>query len=209
MQAERAAPMAVAGPGPGRAARRSQSRLTTIVVMLVTGAALLALAYVTNLPAASTPGLQRVDLIGTPKGPPPIVGQRAPDLTATALDGSTVTVSALKGKVVWLTFGATWCQPCRAENPDIQAAYDAFRDRGLVVVQMYMNEDAVTVSDYTERVGLNYIRVPDPDGRLSIEYRILGIPSHFFIDRDGVLRQLKVGTLSRDEMDRILTELAG
>lgn len=200
--------VAVPAERPTRPMARPRGRLGTIVIMAVTAVVLAALAYFTNRPVA-TPGLQRVDLIGTPSGPPPIVGQPAPNLTVTTLDGQTLSFSDLKGKVVWLTFGATWCQPCRAENPDIEAAYTAWKAKGVVVIQMYMNEDAATVRDYTERVGLDYLRVPDTDGRLSIEYRILGIPSHFFVDRDGILRQLKVGTLSKDEMTTILTGLAG
>jgi cytochrome c biogenesis protein CcmG/thiol:disulfide interchange protein DsbE len=206
MHAEHATP--VTGPRPA-ATRRSTSRLGTLAIMVAIGAVLVAVAYLTNSRPSSDPNLQRVDLFGTPKGPAPIVGQPRPDLTVTTLDGGTLTFSDLQGKVVWLTFGASWCQPCRAENPDIEAAYEAWKAKGVVVVQMYMNESTATVRDYTDRVGITYTRVPDADGQLSIEYRILGIPTHFFVDRDGVLRRLKVGTLSRDEMDAILTELAG
>ena len=177
--------------------------------MAVTGVALLALAYVSNSRPTVAGQLQRVDLIGTPQGPPPIVGQPRPDLTVTTLDGQTFKLSDLKGKVLWLTFGATWCQPCRAENPDIEATYEAWKDKGVVVIQMYMNEDAATVKDYTQRLGLTYLRVPDTTGQYSIEYRILGIPTHFFVDRDGVLRKLTVGTLNRAQMNQTLTELAG
>jgi thiol-disulfide isomerase/thioredoxin len=191
------------------AGRRPAGRLGTLVIMVVIGAVLVALAYLTNARVTTTGELQRVDLLGTPQGPAPIVGQPRPDLTVTTVDGQTLKLGDLQGKVVWLTFGATWCQPCRAENPDIQAAYAAWKDRGLVVVQLYMNEDAATVKDYGDRVGLTYTRAPDSTGQYSIEYRILGIPTHFFVDRDGVLQKLKVGTLSRDEMTQILTELAG
>jgi cytochrome c biogenesis protein CcmG/thiol:disulfide interchange protein DsbE len=118
-------------------------------------------------------------------------------------------VSDLRGKVVWLTFGASWCQPCRAENPDIKATSEAFRDRGVVVLQVYINQDQASVIDYASRVGLAYTKIADSDDQIATNYRILGIPAHFFIDRDGILRELKVGTLDAATMQSILTELAG
>jgi len=196
---------------PARSGRamsgRGRGRLANLAIMAVTAAVILAVAYTVNRPSTAPGSLQRVDLIGTPQGPPPIVGEAAPPLVATALDGSVVDLAGLAGKPVWISFGATWCQPCRAENPDIQAAFETYRAQGLVIVQMYMNEDAAVVSDYAERVGLTYTKVPDPDGRLSIDYRILGIPSHFFVDPSGVLRQIRVGTLDRAGIDAILGEL--
>jgi cytochrome c biogenesis protein CcmG/thiol:disulfide interchange protein DsbE len=102
---------------------------------------------------------------------------------------------------VWLTFGATWCQPCRAENPDIEAAYRKYKDRGLEVVQVYISEGQKTVSDYATTVGLTYTKIPDEAQRLAAQYRILGIPSHFFIGRDGVLKVLKIGSITPDEIE--------
>jgi peroxiredoxin len=110
---------------------------------------------------------------------------------------------------VWLTFGASWCQPCRAENPDIQAAWRSRQDSGLRIVQVYMSEDAAAVRAYAATVGLTYARVADPDTRLAAAYRIVGIPSHFFIDRTGVLRQLKIGTLDPKTIEAALAEIAG
>jgi hypothetical protein len=77
------------------------------------------------------------------------------------------------------------------------------------VVQVYINQDTATVVDYANRVGLTYTKIADSDDQIATNYRILGIPAHFFIDRDGVLRQLKVGTLDAATMQSILTELAG
>jgi peroxiredoxin len=185
-----------------------RGRLGTIVVMVVATIAILGAAYVAN-GNTSAEGLTSVNLTGTPTGPAPIVGQAAPDFTATTIDGQSLKLSDLRGSPVWLTFGASWCQPCRAENPDIQAAYDAFRDAGLVVVQVYISEDASSVSAYAGRVGLTYRKVADATDVISTNYRILGIPSHFFIDRDGILRQLKVGTMDPAAMRAVLTELAG
>jgi peroxiredoxin len=176
--------------------------------MALTAVAIVAAVVLTNRPTAAE-GLTPVDLVGIPSGPAPIVGQAAPDFVATDVDGKQVRVSDLKGSVVWLTFGASWCQPCRAENPDIKATWEAFRDRGVVVVQVYINQDTASVVDYASRVGLGYTKIADTTDTIATNYRILGIPAHFFIDREGVLRQLRVGTLDAVTMQSILTELAG
>jgi peroxiredoxin len=200
---------AAAHAQPGRGGLPTvSSRLRTIAVIVVTGIAILAAVVLTNRPAAAG-GLTPVDLAGIPSGPAPIVGEPAPDFAATDVDGKAVRISDLKGKVVWLTFGASWCQPCRAENPDIKATYDAFRDRGVVVVQVYISEDPASIVDYASRIGLAYTKVADTTDQISTNYRILGIPAHFFIDREGILRQMKVGTLDAATMQSILTELAG
>lgn len=194
--------------GQDRPAGRLERRLRTVAVMLVTGAVLLGIAYFANGTSNTAGnGVTTVDITGTPAGPAPIVGQAAPDVSGTTVDGKPFRLGELKGSPVWLSFGATWCQPCRAENPDIEAAYQEFRARGLVVVQMYIGEDQATVADYTGRVGLTYTKVPDSAEKAATEYRILGIPSHFFIDRNGVLTQLKVGTLDRETMEAILGDL--
>jgi peroxiredoxin len=186
----------------------ASGRLRTFLIMAATAAAILVAAMLTNRPATAT-GLTLVDLAGVPSGPAPIVGQQAPDFSATAVDGAPVRLSELKGSVVWLTFGASWCQPCRAENPDIKATYEAFRDRGVAVVQVYISEDTASVVDYAGRLGLAYTKIADTDDSIASNYRILGIPAHFFIGRDGVLRQMRVGTLDAATMQAILTELTG
>ena len=75
-------------------------------------------------------------------------------------------LSDFVGRPVWLTFGASWCQPCRAENPDIEATYLTVSD-AVVVVQVYMSEDAATVKEYRDRVGITYLTVPDPSENAS------------------------------------------
>ncbi len=188
----------------GRVARPRQSRIATLAIMGVTAAIIAAVAFMVNQPAAGAQGVTSVTLTGAAAGEPPTVGKQAPDFVATTIDGKAVRLSDLKGKPVWLTFGASWCQPCRAENPDIQATWQKFADRGLVVLAIFISEDASAVRDYADRVGLTYQKVADPDTRIASEYRLMGIPSHYFIDRSGVLRQLKIGSLDPAAMEAAL-----
>jgi peroxiredoxin len=185
----------------GRTARVGQSRGATLAIMAVTAVIIAAVAFMVNQPAAGAGGVTSVTLTGDASGEAPTVGKPAPDFTATTIDGKTVKLSDFKGQPLWLTFGASWCQPCRAENPDVLATYEKLKGRGLVVLAIFISEDAPAVKDYADRVGLTYQKVADPDTRIASEYRILGIPSHYFIDRSGVLVQLKIGSLDPAAME--------
>jgi cytochrome c biogenesis protein CcmG, thiol:disulfide interchange protein DsbE len=189
-------------------ARTRHSRVGTLIVMGVTAAIIFGVAYMVNRPHEGGSSLTAVTLSGPAAGKPPVVGKLAPDFAARTVDGAKTQLSAYRGKPVWLTFGASWCQPCRSENPDIQATYAKMRAKGVVVLGVFISEDAGTVRDYASRVGLTYTKVADPGTDIASAYRILGIPSHFFIDRSGVLRVMKIGTLDTAAMEAALAQIS-
>jgi len=193
------APAALQSQGAAPVARRT--RLTTLAVMGVTAVIILVVAVLVNQPPVSADGLTAVTLSGEATGAAPTVGQPAPDFAATTVDGKAVRLSDFKGQPVWLTFGASWCQPCRAENPDIKATAEKYADAGLVVLAVFISEDEAAVKDYADRVGLDYLKVADPGTAIASQYRILGIPSHYFIDREGVLQTMKIGSLDVPSME--------
>jgi thiol-disulfide isomerase/thioredoxin len=202
--AQSAPASAVAESLPRQSGRRNA--LGTLAVLAITGAVIVAAAYLSNPRLGDNSGVTPVNPTGQATGAAPVVDGQAPDFIAALTDGTQLQLSSLQGKPVWLTFGASWCQPCRAENPDIMATYAANADK-VMVVQVYMGENASAVKDYTDRVGITYLTVPDPTEALAAQYRILGIPSHFFIDSAGVLRQLKVGSLDPATMQAALDRL--
>lgn len=191
----------------GPTARARQSRSATLAIMGVTAAIIAAVAFMANQPTAGADGFTSVTLSGGARGEPPTVGKAAPDFLATTVDGKTVRLSDFKGKPVWLTFGASWCQPCRVENPDIEAMSEAFTDSDVVVLAIFISEDASAVRDYADRVGLTYRKVADPDTRIASQYQIMGIPSHYFIDSFGVLRLMRIGSLDLPAMEAALKGL--
>lgn len=198
-------------PVPVRQARTGVGRLGTIAIIAVTAVIIVAVSVLSNQSsgATDTNGLTQVNLTGSGRGDAPVVGKPAPALSAPDVDGKIVSLSQFAGHPLWLTFGASWCQPCRAENPDVVAAYQKHQANGLVVVQVYMGEDKAAVADYTARVGIPYVRIPDPSEQLANDYRILGIPTHYFIDKTGVLHAMKIGSLTPDQMDAAIKEIGG
>lgn len=188
--------------------RLRDSRLGTLLVLGVTAALVTGAAYLIGRPAAADAGVSAVTLSGPRTGAPPKVGSPAQDFTATTVDGKQVSLSSYKGQAVWLTFAATWCAPCQAEAPDILAAYEKNKARGVVVLMVFISEDSATVRDYGDRVGLTFPKVADPDTRIASAYRVNGIPVHFFIDRSGVLRSVKTGSLTPERMDAQLAEIS-
>src|SRR5665811_1352583 len=188
--------------------RIRESRLGTLSVLAVTATIVIGGAYLMDRPTAAASGLQAIELSGPTDGAPPKIGTPAQDFTATTVDGKKVSLSSYKGHPVWLTFGATWCAACKAEAPDIQAAYQKFKPKGVVVLSIFIREDAATVKDYADRIGLTFPKIADPDTRIASAYRVYGIPAHFFIDRTGVLRQVKTGGQSPEQMAAALTEIS-
>lgn len=189
--------------------RIRESRLGTVLVLALTAAIVSAGAYLVDRPAEAAAGATTaVELTGAGNGAAPKIGSPSQDFTATTLDGKKVSLSSFKGRPVWLTFGASWCAACVAEAADIEAAYRKFAPQKVVILAISISEDAATVKDYADRVGLTYPQVADPETAIASAYRVNGIPAHFFIDASGVLRSMKTGALSPDTMNAALTEIS-
>jgi cytochrome c biogenesis protein CcmG/thiol:disulfide interchange protein DsbE len=186
--------------------RTHLSRSKTLLVMGVTAVVILAVSYLTNRPATHG-GLTLAGLSTGAAGPAPVVGMAAPNFTATMMEGAKVTLRGLRGHPVWLSFGAPWCQPCRAENPDIEAAYEKYRAQGLEVLWIVINDSRSDVESYAKRTGLTYPMVDDSSGAIEARYRIDGIPSHFFIDKSGILREVRISSLNPAMIEENLAQI--
>ena len=200
-------PVATVGQPRSWQQRIRESRLGSLLVLAVTAAIVMGGAYLVDRPAAAAPGVSAV-AVKDSGGAAPTIGRPAPDFTATTVDGKQVSLSSYKGHPVWLTFGASWCSACQAEAPDIQGAYQKFKAAGAIVLSISISEDSPTVLDYRNRVGLTYPMIADPNSNISSAYRVSSIPAHFFIDSSGVLRSIKAGGLSPDQMDAAITEVS-
>jgi cytochrome c biogenesis protein CcmG/thiol:disulfide interchange protein DsbE len=126
----------------------------------------------------------------------PRKGFLAPDFTLTTLDGSTVRLSELRGRPVLVNFWASWCGPCRAEMPHIQAAFEAYAADGLVVLGVDQMESSLAVFAFVDEFGLTFPIPLDSDGEVSAAYQVRGLPTSFFVDADGVIRDSFTGPMT-------------
>ncbi|MDR2842094.1 MAG: TlpA family protein disulfide reductase [Spirochaetaceae bacterium] len=115
------------------------------------------------------------------------------DFTLKLVDGKTVTLSALKGKIVFLNFWATWCPPCRAEMPSMEILYQHFKDKGLEFVVVDLRESKEEVEKYFTENKLTFPSALDSTGSVSNDYNVRAIPTTYIIDRDGQIVVSSVG----------------
>ncbi len=185
--------------GPGSTSRLWS--LQNLALTLAVGVVIAGVVWFVERPDGAATS-QSVTISAQATGPAPQLGKPAPDFTVQGLDGTTYQLSALRGKAVWIVFWASWCPPCRAENPDIEAIYSQNKENDLVVLAIDLGEDASTVNGYVKRTGLSFPIGLDLSTEVSATYRIVGIPTHFFVDRDGVLRDWRIGGMSKKAMEQ-------
>jgi cytochrome c biogenesis protein CcmG/thiol:disulfide interchange protein DsbE len=179
--------------------------LRNILATIAVGAIIIGLVWFFDSPGTATS--QTITLTAAASGPPPRVGKEAPNFQVQGLDGKTYQLSDFRGRPVWITFWATWCPPCRAENPDIQEVYAANQGQGLVILALSIGEDTSTVRGYVQRTGLTYAIGLDQATEIAARYRIVGIPTHFFVDRDGILREWRIGSMSKKTMEKNVAKI--
>jgi thiol-disulfide isomerase/thioredoxin len=151
-----------------------------------------------------------VERIGAPTSSGPAM-LPAPDFTLPSLSAQSVRLADLRGKVVVLNFWATWCIPCRAEMPALDALYQLYRDRGLDVIGINLDKlSTTTVEDFLKEVKVTFRVVLDPSWSTAQAYRVVGLPTTYLIDRVGNVVVREVGErdwtdeTSRRAVERLL-----
>ena len=117
----------------------------------------------------------------------------APDFQLPILGGKTVYLSDFRDKPVMLNFWASWCRPCRAEMPYIQQVYEEWSDKGLVVLAVNIGESSAKVKEFVLNYGLSFPVLLDTKGDIAQQYNIRAIPTTFFIDKSGAIKDIKIG----------------
>lgn len=124
------------------------------------------------------------------------VGDRAPDFDLVSLTGDRVRMANLEGKPLILNFWATWCGPCRREMPALADVYRRYRDQGLELFAINVGESPVAVEQFLRQVGVEVPVLLDRDDQAQEAYRILPLPTTFFIDRSGIIRAIYTQQMS-------------
>jgi peroxiredoxin len=140
---------------------------------------------------------------------PLAVGQPAPDFTTHDTHDNVVTLQAYHGRPVVLNFWATWCAPCRQELPVLQAAYEAYRDKGLVILAISQDvaEKKEAVRSYVANLGVTFPPLLDPLGSVAAHYNIFLLPSTIFINPAGMVVAIHFGPMTRPQIDKHLVAI--
>lgn len=138
----------------------------------------------------------------------------APTFSLKTPEGGQVNLADYKGKLVVLNFWGTWCEPCKEETPALQAAYEKLKDQGLVVIGVDLlnaernNQRGLDdVRRFTQLYGVSYPIGLDESGSVGQSYAINPIPTSYFIDQQGKVRYIRVGTLTTTDVERVFRRL--
>ena len=128
-----------------------------------------------------------------------VVGEMAPALSLPEVVGDeTISLSSLRGQVVYVDFWASWCGPCRVSFPQLQEIRDDLGQRGFEVLAISVDEQASDARAFLEEMPVTYPVVHDGKGVTPAAYGVLGMPTGYLIDREGVVRDIHQGYRKTD-----------
>ena len=180
---------------PNRRARRGSLVWVAGIGLLAVALALLAAIPLLRGDAGGTQGT--------------LVGKPAPSIAAEDLDGRHWTLADGAGRLTWVNFWATNCEPCRTEMPAMQRLADAYGDR-LLVLGVDWGESRASVEDFVDRYAISYPILLDPSLENFYRWSSLdGLPRHYFVDADGIVVREVIGPLAPGRMLEIVEELLG
>jgi peroxiredoxin len=138
----------------------------------------------------------------------PQVGFQAPDFELENSTGETIRLSELRGRPVLVNVWASWCPPCRAEMPAMQTVYQQYQDQGFIVLAVNATDqdDRQDALDFAQEWQLSFPILFDTQGQVSRQYQVRSLPTSFFIDPQGVIREVVVGGPMAEALLRIRVE---
>lgn len=128
------------------------------------------------------------------------IGEPAPSLVLPLVGGETIDLASLRGKPVWVNFMATWCPPCQDELPLMGGFAARYEDTGLVVLAVDVKEDVAAVQTFFKDMNLFFPVALDADGAAQAEWGAAALPVHYWIDKDGIVRDGALGGIGPDVM---------
>ncbi len=135
-------------------------------------------------------------------------GQSAPEISLPGLSDSTISLTSFKGKVVLLDFWASWCGPCRHNNPTLVKLYEKYHEQGLEIFSVSIDKNKDDWKKAIRNDNLTWVHVVDQLGWYApstITYGVDAIPASFLLDKDGVVRAVnKEGRELDHEVGRLL-----
>ena len=140
-------------------------------------------------------------LLSIGNAPPTRVGSPLPDFTLNSLAGHAVHLADFKGQVVVLNGWGTWCPPCRAEMPTLNAFYRLHQAQGFQLLAINAGEDRTAVASFIAQTGFTFPVLLDPGETVLSSLGTRGLPTSYIIGRDGVLKNIHVGELTARDLE--------
>ncbi len=137
------------------------------------------------------------------------VGKKAPVFSQADSLGKTVSVEDFKGKYLLVDFWASWCKPCRKENPNLVNAYTRFKSKGLEILGVSLDNNKAAWLKSIKEDGLTWVQVSDLKGwrnAVAVQYGVNSIPFNMLLDANGVIVAKNLGG---DELEYRLAEILG
>ena len=129
------------------------------------------------------------------------VGKPAPQFSMTLLNGGEFHLEDHAGSPLVINFWASWCPPCREESPGFERVWQKYRDSGVQFVGVDIQDTQEDAARYVEEFGLTFPNGRDPDGKITVEYGVIGLPVTFFIGANGVVEGRWVGAVPEDKLE--------
>ncbi len=130
------------------------------------------------------------------------IGEPAPALVVPQVGGGTIDLANLRGSAVWVNFMGTYCPPCLDEFPLMNGFAARYADDGLVILAIDVKEEEGVVAAFAERLSATFPLGLDSDGSIADRWDALALPVHFWIDKDGIVRDGALGGIGPDIMAR-------
>lgn len=185
--------------------RRVSPGLILFLIFPLFGIAAALIVAITSTPTTESPPA----LAPAQQAAPRLLNFRAPDFALTSLENETVSLADYRGRVVFVNFWATWCAPCVEEMPILQAFHAEQGADGAVVLAVNAQETPDTIRDFLKRNAIASLPILlDPDNTAGRAYGIINMPTTFVVDPEGIVRFMKLGRLTRDDLYGYLDELS-
>ena len=138
---------------------------------------------------------------------PPFMGHPAPNFVLPDMNGNPVRLDSFRGKIVLINFWATWCPYCVREMSDMGQAANIFKD-DLVILAVNTGESKSKVKRFVDANGISYPILLDTESVVAQAYLVAGMPTSYYVDKEGIIRQIVVGYHNLSEMERIIKSIS-
>jgi len=187
--------------------RKSSKKSPLLLILVGVGLIIIAIAFVLLLPRTDDDASLAAASGEIPSSIPGEMNFPAPSLELTDLRDQTVSLADFQGHWVLVNNWATWCPPCRAEMPELNAYYEAHKDDGFVLIGISSGDTKNQIEDFIEEYGLSFPMWQDPTSASLRAFRMEYLPSSFVIDPSGTIRLAWTGAVSLDTLETYVTPL--